>query len=250
MIPSMNRHFETQDALAHVVEKKVEGILSLSESHGIEMPGHISAAADAARETAVVILLVWLLLQQLSVSQPLSLAILTAFGTGWLGWKCGRSAWLGWVRLERFHRLIEQEKYEIEHHRPQEREELVALYRSKGFEGKLLEDVVDVLMADQDRLLKVMLEEELGLTLEAQEHPLKQSLGAGIGTLSVLLLGLTLFSLFPNYGIWTTFLLSIGAATSFSARFERNAPIGAIIWNLGLGILAFGLVYFTFQILT
>ncbi len=33
-------------------------------------------------------------------------------------------------------------------------------------------------MADDNRLLRVMLEEELGLTLEAYEHPLKQAFGA------------------------------------------------------------------------
>ncbi len=91
----------------------------------------------------------------------------------------GRSAWLGWSRLERLHRILAQEKWEIEHNREQEREELGVLYAAKGFEGKLLEDVLDVLMADGDRLLKVMVEEELGLTLESQVHPLKQGLGAG-----------------------------------------------------------------------
>ena len=32
-------------------------------------------------------------------------------------------------------------------------------------------------MADGDRLLRVMLEEELGFSLEVYDHPLKQALG-------------------------------------------------------------------------
>ena len=85
-----------------------------------------------------------------------------------------------------FFRLLEEEKWEIEHNRNQEKVELKVLYRAKGFEGKLLDDVVDVLMADDKRALHIMLKEELGMTLEAYEHPLKQSLGALLGTESPL----------------------------------------------------------------
>ena len=88
---------------------------------------------------------------------------------------------LGWARLERLHRIVEEERYEIENHRQQEREELKELYRAKGFQGKLLDEVVDVLMADGERLLKVMVEEELGLSLQSQEHPLKQGAGSALG---------------------------------------------------------------------
>lgn len=240
----MHSHFEDEDPLAHVIEKKVNGILSLSESHGVEMPGHFSAAADAMRETALVILLLWMFLQFLAIDFSLSFLILSSFGCGWFAWKTGRSAWLGWARLERLHRVIEQEKYEIEHHRSQERVELKALYRAKGFEGKLLEDVLDVLMADQDRLLKVMLEEELGLTLQAYDHPLKQCLGAAVGTaLSLLLLGL-LFYFFPPYGIAITSFILLAAGATLSAIFEKNRVIPALIWTLGLGALAYGVTYF------
>lgn len=242
----MDNHFNNQDALSHVVDKKIEGILSLSESHGTEVPGPISAASDAARESAIVLLLLWLFLQQLSF--PHIGSILLAFGVGWVAWKTGRSGWLGWVRLERLHRIIQQEKYEIEHHRQQEKEELMALYQTKGFEGQLLEDVVAVLMADEDRLLHVMLEEELGLTLEAHEHPLKQALGAMIGSFTSLIVTLALFSLAPTFGIWISTFCLVAGASAFSAYCEKNAPISAVVWNLSIGALAFGIAYFVFQI--
>lgn len=237
----MSSHFEDKDALAHVVEKRIEGIVSLSESHGTETPGHISAGADSLRETALVLLLVWLFFP--------SAYALVAFGLGWFAWKTGRSAWLGWARLERLHRLIEQEKYEIEHHRPQEREELVALYRAKGFQGQLLDDVVDVLMADQDRLLNVMLEEEMGLTLQAYEHPIKQCLGAAIGAFISLALSIGLFLLLPNYGIPIAAIVLIAAGAGASAISDKNRVIPAIVWNLSIAALSFGIGYFIFQIL-
>ena len=242
----VDKHFEDKDALSHVMEKRAEGMLSLSEAHGTEMPGHLAAGADAAREMAVVLLLVWLFLTLLGVPAGF---VLVAFGLGWFAWKIGRSAWLGWARLERLHRVIEQEKYEIEHHRPQEREELIALYGAKGFEGKLLDDVVDVLMADQDRLLKVMLEEEMGLTLQAYEHPLKQCFGAAAGSMIALFVSVISFFLFPSYGILIASFLLLTASAIVSALYEKNRVIPAVIWNLSIGGLAFGVAYFLFQII-
>ncbi|MCC5831614.1 MAG: VIT1/CCC1 transporter family protein [Chlamydiales bacterium] len=237
----MAKHFENKDALSHVREKRAEGMLSLSEAHGTEMPGHLAAGADAARETAMILLLASIFFPQASLLIPL--------GFAWFAWKIGRSAWLGWERLERLHRLIEQEKYEIEHHRPQEREELIALYQAKGFEGKLLEDVVDVLMADQDRLLKVMLEEEMGLTLQAFEHPLKQSLGAGVGSLISLIVTIISFFLIPSFGMLIASFLVLTISAAISALYEKNRLIPAVIWNLSIGALSFGVAYFLFQIL-
>ncbi|MCH9627518.1 MAG: hypothetical protein S4CHLAM2_11590 [Chlamydiales bacterium] len=241
----MTKHFEDKDALSHVMEKRAEGMVSVSETHGTEMPGHLSAGADAVRETSVVLLLLWLLLTLLG--QPAG-APLIAFACGWFAWKTGRSGWLGWARLERLHRLIEQEKYEIEHHRPQEREELVALYQAKGFEGKLLDDVVDVLMADQDRLLKVMLEEEMGLTLQVYEHPLKQALGAATGSFCAALVSLAAFFLSPSYGMLIASFLLLAGSSVVSAGYEKNRVIPSVIWNISIGALAFGVAYFVFLI--
>lgn len=237
----MAKHFEDKDALAHVMEKRAEGMVSISEGHGMEMPGQLGAGADAAREMALVLLLVWLFFPAFTLLLP--------FGLGWFAWKVGRSAWLGWARLERLHRVIEQEKYEIEHHRPQEREELVALYGAKGFEGKLLDDVVDVIMADQDRLLKVMLEEEMGLTLQAYDHPLKQCLGALVGAGGALIVSLSAFLLFPLYGMGVACALVLAASATLSALYEKNRVIPAVVWNLSLGALAFGVTYFVFRLL-
>jgi vacuolar iron transporter family protein len=243
----MSNHFENKEAIAHVVEKRVEGIVSLSEAHGTEIPGHISAGADAMRETALLLGLIALMAQILHASHMHTILILIAFSASWLAWKIGRSAWLGWARLERLHRLIEQEKYEIEHHRSQEREELKALYQAKGFEGRLLDEVVDTLMADQDRLLKVMLEEELGLTLQAHEHPLKQAFGAAIGVLVVLLASLPFFLLWKTHGLWAASALLILLGAVISAHFEGNKRIPAIVWNLSLATLSFGILFFLIQ---
>lgn len=232
-------HFKDKDAIGHVVQAQAKGVISAAEIHGIETPGYISAAADSARDSAVI----FLLFLPLMPKAP----HLAVFFLGYIAWRTGRAAWLGWARLERLHRVLEQERWEIEHNRPQEKDELRELYRAKGFEGKLLEDVLAVLMADGDRLLRVMVEEELGLSLENVEHPLKQGLGAGLGALSAstfMLLSLY-FGLF--WGSVAIALVIIGIAAAILASFSQNRLIPAITWNIALGLLSFGLTYFTLQ---
>jgi len=240
-------HFNGKEAVDHVAEAQAQGIIATSEIHGSEIPGHISAATDAARETAIALLLLWTVLTPLNIPLPQLLTLLAIFSIGWLVWKGGRSAWLAWSRLERLHRIVEQEKWEIDHNRPQEREELKALYATKGLEGKLLEDVMDVLMADGDRLLKVMVEEELGLSLQVYEHPLKQGLGAIIGAFLSAALSLALLSLSPIYGILAAAFLILLISTLISSKHEQNRFIQAVVWNIGLGVLSSGFVYFLAQ---
>lgn len=237
-------HFAGKGALNHVVEAQAKGIIASAEQHGIETAGHISAAADAARETGVLALLLWALLSFLELNTWQVFGLLAIFFTGWLAWRFGRSAWLAWSRLERLHRVLAEKRWKIEHHRTQEREELRVLYRAKGFSGKLLEDVVDVLMADGDRLLRVMIEEELGLSLEVHEHPLKQGLGAATGVSLAGLICLPLTLLHPVYGLFVGALAVVGISSAMSAYLERNRLIPALVWTIGLAVIAVSFVYF------
>lgn len=244
-----HEHFQGKETLSHVAERLAEGTLSSMESHGLEVPGHINAAADTARDTALCILLLFSVLTPYHLDHLSLIKSLVLFLCGFILWKAGRAAWLGWSRLERLHRLLAQEKWEIEHNRPQEREELIALYGAKGFEGRLLDEVVDVLMADEARLLKVMIEEEMGLSLENTEHPLKQGVGAFFGAFFASIVSLSLIYYFPLWGSLIGALSVIAIASFVISKRSLNREIPAVVWNVGLAVLAWGLTYYLSELL-
>jgi len=97
----INNHFQGKPVIEHLREARARGALASAEIHGTEMPGHLSAGADAAKETAFILTLLSILLNTANVN------FFLLFTAGWLVWKIGRSAFLAWARLERLHRVIE-----------------------------------------------------------------------------------------------------------------------------------------------
>lgn len=98
--------------------------------------------------------------------------MLVAFAVGLsllLGLSAGRATL---TRVQYHVAELERERREIQEHFDEEREEVRSLYAAKGFTEPLLGHIVDTLCADDDRLLKVMMEEELGLSMHHVNHPL------------------------------------------------------------------------------
>ena len=81
------------------------------------------------------------------------------------------------------HKSIEY--WEVDNLPEKEREEIREIYEAKGFEGELLDKVVDVITKDKDRWVDVMMKEELEMS-EETKSPL--AMGA-VTFLSFLLFG-------------------------------------------------------------
>lgn len=224
-------HFEGKSPQEHIKEARLKGMVASSEEHGMEMPGHIAAFADSMKDTATLLLIVWTVSLNL-LSTDLAIQSMALLSLGWVLWKPLRSAMLGWGRLERLHRLIEEERWEIDHNREQEKSELRAMYEVKGFSGKLLDEIVDILMSDDNRLLQIMLEEELGLTLEIHEHPLKQAVGAFLGALLSSIVLMLCFIFFPTYIFPLIAAVLIAGGSYTFARLERNKKSSGLIWHI------------------
>jgi hypothetical protein len=237
-------HFHGKAAMQHIVEVQADGRWIDSEIHGAETPGMLFAGCDAARQGALFLLLVLCALNYFEFSLDQRILLLLAVGVGLVIWATGRAAWLAWSRLERLHRVMDEEQNEIETNREQERIELEALYAAKGFEGKLLKEVVDVLMADGDRLLRVMLEEEMGFRLQQNEHPLMQGIGAALGSLLAICV-VAVASLFSSLVIAPLIsLLFIGIASFITAKSQKNNVIAAMSWNVGMALVSYLATFF------
>jgi hypothetical protein len=100
-------------------------------------------------------------------------------------------------------------------------------------------------MADNNRLLRVMLEEEMGLKLESHEHPLKQGFWAGLGAFVSASIALVGCWMGAYYGLLIASLIAVAIGASLTAMFEKNRMTSAIIWNLGITVVAYSTVHFT-----
>jgi len=239
-------HFNKKDVLEHLKEARLRGHEASQEDHGTESPGYVSSANDALKETAIAVLLLWIVVHELDLltSRKEIFIFFGSFLFGYLLWKSARSATIGWSRLSRLNRLMNEEKKEIESNPEEEREELTALYRAKGFTGELLERVIDVLMSDDHKLLLVMLEEELGVSLESCDHPLKQALGAFVGcflSICTLLIG---YLLSPLYGVVIAAYVIILISAYIVTKIERLNSLSHVIWNLAIVFLISTTTYF------
>ena len=75
-----------------------------------------------------------------------------------------------------FNHEINQERLEVKLCPEIEKEELRHIYRSKGFSGQLLEDVVDQLTKDEDLWVREMVIDELGTTELNHENEIKPAI--------------------------------------------------------------------------
>ncbi|MBI5273458.1 MAG: VIT1/CCC1 transporter family protein [Chlamydiales bacterium] len=227
-------HFKGRSAALHLKEARQKGFNATEAAHGLEAPGHIIAGADSAKQTAIIALLFWIVFTGCEYSLKQRTLMLGLAFFGWIIWKVCRSAMIGWSRLEKLHRVILEERNEIETNREQEKIELKEMYKAKGLQGKLLDDVVEVLMADDNRLLNVMLEEELGLNLASYEHPLKQAFGAFLGIISASVVILLLAFFLQTIGMIIAAITISLISSWMIANTEKNNKLHMIVWDLAV----------------
>jgi VIT1/CCC1 family predicted Fe2+/Mn2+ transporter len=148
-----------------------------------DRPYELVHAATAGRDAVVVVLMFWAVLLGIHALEHafaalMAAAIAAALHTG------VSNALAVYAQLRYWESELVRERNEIRSQPEHEREELRMLYQAKGFSGELLETVVDTISNDEERLLKVMLEEELGIFFEQRNHPIITGLFTGVTSLA------------------------------------------------------------------
>ncbi len=127
---------------------------------------------------------------------------------------------------EVFDAEVRVEKEHIRDYRDHEVKELTEFYREKGFEGELLEQVINKITSNEEIFLKDMMMTEFGIVEEERRSPLKATIIVGIAFLlgSALPVLPFFFVTTPISGIIiatilsTIGLFSIGGIKSFVTR--------------------------------
>lgn len=115
------------------------------------------------------------------------------------GFSMGVSNYLGKRSdLARIEEARRSERRQIDEDPAEEREEIRQIFANKGFEGQVLEEIVDTIAADRQLWVKTMLIEELGLQIE-QPRPWRSGAATFLAFLVVGLIPLVPF-LLP---VWT-----------------------------------------------
>jgi VIT1/CCC1 family predicted Fe2+/Mn2+ transporter len=125
---------------------------------------------------------------------------------------------------------IATERFEVENEPQEERAELRAIYRRKGFTGPLLRSIVDHLTANTDRWHQAMVHDELGVVEDAEIRPVRQGIQVGLSfVLGGLIPSIPLFLSLPfvqwwAYGLTALASLLLGA---LKAHYTGQGPVRA-----------------------
>ena len=152
------------------------------------------------------------------------------------------------------HKAIEY--WEVDHLPEKERKEIRDIYRAKGFEGELLEQIVDVITANKDRWGDVMMKEELEMS-EETKSPVAMG---GVTFLSFLLFGFIPLLVYVidysagleiNLFMWSSVMTGIVFCLIgyLKAVVTQTRVVRSIIETLLLGGMAAVLAYFVGDVL-
>lgn len=226
------KHIKEKTVVEHLAKARQKGYLASVELHNYGFSSKIFAFSDAFRDGIVLFSLLFLITNKLFIS----------IAVGFCLWKGLKMTLQGFMRLERLHFLVKEEKYEIEHHREEEKQELYAIYAAKGFKGPILDEVVATLMADDNRLLQVMLEEEMGISFETLDHPVITGAMASFGTICSF--GLIYALSFTPFGIWIGGITTMLAIAIYETKKQKLPSFTHVIWSIASLIVVISFAYF------
>lgn len=133
----------------------------------------------------------------------------------------------------------DKEKYEIKNYPAKEIKEVRDIYYSKGFRGRLLDNIVKNITANKKAWVKVMMSEELGLSSEFIS-PLKSAAVVGIAAILGSFIPLLPFFFLPIKAAITGSLIISAIALFVTGAVEAEVTVGNWI-KKGMQLAAIGM---------
>lgn len=123
-----------------------------------------------------------------------------------------------------------------------EREEIREIYRQKGFESELLDQIVDKITADKDVWVGVMMAEEHQLTPITRGDAIRSALIVGVAAIIGSIIPLAPFALFPvSISLWLSLLISaivLFVVGVYKARTTVGHPVKSGLEMAVIGIVS------------
>jgi VIT1/CCC1 family predicted Fe2+/Mn2+ transporter len=157
---------------------------------------------------------------------------------------------------DNFNKHEKIEYWEVENLPEIEREEIVEIYRAKGFKGELLDKIVDHICSDKDLWVSEMMKDELGMMRDSKS-PFKIGLATLISFILVGFIPLMVYLwdfFFPtelNIFLWTSILTGVAFLIVgwLKGIVNQTSAIRSISETVALGLLAAIVAYYVGDIL-
>lgn len=157
---------------------------------------------------------------------------------------------------DNFNKHQKIEYWEVDNIPEAEKEEVRQIYREKGFEGELLEKVVEVITSDRDRWVDVMMKDELYM-MKTSKSPFAMGAVTFVSFILVGLIPLYLYVWDYFYGFEGNLFLSTCLLTSLGfivvgllkSYVNETNWLKGIFETLVLGVIAAAVAYYVGDIL-
>lgn len=136
----------------------------------------------------------------------------------------------------------EREKWEIEHIPQGEKEEIKVLYKHYGFEGKILDEIVNKITANNDIWLKVMMEQELKLAPIDRRDAIPAAIIVGIAAITGSFIPLAPFFLLNiKSATWISLIVS-SLALFIVGYYKAQKTLGRKFIKSGIEMMIIGMI--------
>ncbi len=142
-------------------------------------------------------------------------------------------------QIEYYRGEMNREGYEVDNFPEIERQEIREIYERKGFKGEILEKIISHITSDKERWVDIMMQEELGLSLDQTISPLKSAIATGGAyAFGALMPIIPYLFMQPANGLIASAALTLSVL--FGVGAAKTVVTGKNTWRSGLESMAIG----------